>query len=124
MITGLDPTVADKLAKIVSLLGSDHDGERSAAAAVATRILRDHGMTWADLVPVGTAAPTRPAPASTAVLPQEIARRVLLDKRHLLSPWEVQFAESVARWRGRVTPKQAARLAQLYADLETRGTGR
>jgi hypothetical protein len=77
-------------------------------------------MTWSDLVTIGAAA----APAPAAALPQEIARQILLGKRPLLSPWEVQFAENLAQWRGRVTPKQAARLRQLCADLETRGTGR
>ena len=120
----LDPSVATKLAKVCGLLGSDHGGERAAAAAAATRILRDHGTTWADLVRAGAGALGTTAPARDATLPQEIARHILLGKLHLLSPWEVQFTQNLARWRGHVTPKQAARLAQLCADLETRGTGR
>lgn len=121
---GLDPTVATRLAKIAGRLGSDFDGERAAAAAAATRILRDNNLTWSDLVLGGATARTNPAPASAATLPQEIARQILLGKRHLLSPWEAQFAENLAQWRGRVTPKQAARLTQLCADLKTREPGR
>ena len=121
---GLDPTVAAKLAKVAGLLGSDFDGERAAAAAAATRILQDHGMSWFDLVHGGAAATQNPTSAQTAILPQEIARRILSGQRHLLSPWELRFTENLAQWRGRATPKQIARLTQLHGDLETRGAPR
>ena len=121
---GLDPSSAAKLAKVCGMLGSEHDGERSAAATAATRILHDHGVTWSDLVTVAAATSARSDPGPAAALPQEIARQILLGRRHLLSPWEVRFVENLARWRGRVTPKQAARLTQLCTDLESRGTGR
>ncbi len=121
---GLDRAAAAKLAKVAGLLGSDFDGERAVAAAVATRILRDNNLTWTDLVLGGATARTNPAPAQTAMVPQEIARRILSGQRYLLSSWEVGFTENLARWRERATPKQIARLAQLCADLKVRGTGR
>lgn len=49
---------AARFRKILGLLGSAHDGERSAAAAKATAMLREGGKTWAD---VGLGS----APAST-----------------------------------------------------------
>lgn len=121
---GLDPDVQARLAKVAGLLGSNFDGERAAAAAAATRILHDHGLSWSDLVHGGAAATPPPTPAQAAMVPQELARRILSGQRHLLSPWEVGFTENLARWRGRATPKQIARLTRLDADLETRGTRR
>ena len=120
----LDPTVTAKLAKIAGLLGSDFDGERAAAAAAATSILKDHGLSWSDLVHGGAAVVQKPVPAYCAAIPQEIARRILAGQRHLLSPWEVEFTESLARWRGRATIRQIARLRQLEADLKSRGARR
>jgi hypothetical protein len=40
----------DRLIKVLGLLGSNHDGERAAAANLATSILKKHGATWGDLI--------------------------------------------------------------------------
>jgi hypothetical protein len=50
---------AEKLAKVCGLLASDFPGERANAAAMATAMLVDMGMTWADLV--GRAFQEKPA---------------------------------------------------------------
>ena len=42
--------IVDKLAKIAGLLGSDCDGERSAAAFQASRILFEHRLTWRQVI--------------------------------------------------------------------------
>jgi hypothetical protein len=120
----LPPEVASRLAKVAGLLGSDFDGERAAAAATATRILQEHGLTWSDLVHGGAAVAQKPMPAYCAAIHQEVARRILAGQRHLLSPWETEFIESLARWWGRTTIEQIARLRQLEADLKTRGQRR
>lgn len=39
----------DRLRKMLGMLGSDQPGERSAAALKATELLRDAGMSWADV---------------------------------------------------------------------------
>lgn len=56
-----------RLAKFCGMLGSEHDGERASAAAMATNLLRGAGMTWAQLVEAAgrslAAPPPRPAPA-------------------------------------------------------------
>ena len=39
-----------KLSKVAGLLGSAHDGELSAAAYRATVLIRDAGLTWAELI--------------------------------------------------------------------------
>lgn len=46
-----------KLAKVLAMTGSQHDGERAAAAALAARMVRDAGLTWDALLSGGGAAP-------------------------------------------------------------------
>ena len=40
----------DRLSKLAGMLGSSHDGERAAAAMMATKLLEAVGASWADLV--------------------------------------------------------------------------
>ena len=42
--------VPTKLIKVLGMLGSDHAGERDNAAQAATKILRDAGLTWYDVL--------------------------------------------------------------------------
>jgi hypothetical protein len=55
----LDPAKADRLAKILGLLGSDHDGERAAAGLKADQLLRESGLTWREVI---IAPPIAPEP--------------------------------------------------------------
>jgi hypothetical protein len=107
MKQGLAPAVAEKLAKVVGLLASDFDGERANAAAAATKLLRAHGMSWADLVTPGAApAPRRPIGHRA---------RALEALRHGLARtvWEVSFLHSVAGQEGRLSEKQEAVLRRI-----------
>jgi len=45
----LAPPDRDRLAKILGLLGSEYDGERASAGAMAWAFLRERGLTWFDL---------------------------------------------------------------------------
>lgn len=45
-----------KLAKILAMAGSQHDGERAAAAALADRMVRDAGLTWERVLAGGATA--------------------------------------------------------------------
>jgi hypothetical protein len=65
--------------KILGLLGSAHDGERSAAALKATAMLREGGKTWAD-VEVGATAAGR-GEAIAAQANADLWRRLLDDER-------------------------------------------
>lgn len=44
--------VSAKLVKVLGMLGSAHSGERDNAAQVATRILKEAGLTWYDVLNV------------------------------------------------------------------------
>ncbi len=46
----LDATTADLLAKVCGMFGSDQAGERAAAAAKAHALLRNHGLSWRQLL--------------------------------------------------------------------------
>jgi hypothetical protein len=49
------PIPRDRLQKLCGLFGSQHDGERAAAAALADKLVRAAGLTWGDVI-------RRPAP--------------------------------------------------------------
>lgn len=105
----LDPVDATKLAKICGLLGSDHLGERAAAAAMADRIVRDLGLTWFDVV----------APPRLSVGCSAIGEKVALALRNIgaMSQWERGFLYSVAGKR-KLSSKQLAILEELVAKAE------
>jgi hypothetical protein len=49
-----------RLIRILGMLGSDHDGERAAAALAADRLVRVSGWTWWDLLaPARVSRPVR-----------------------------------------------------------------
>ena len=57
----------DKLAKVCQMLSSSHQGERAAAAQLATGMLRAAGMSWDDLVKKAFAVqPPQPDPKAGA----------------------------------------------------------
>jgi hypothetical protein len=46
----MDPQLQTKLARLLGLLGGDHDGEKLAAVSAIKRLLTSRGLTFADLV--------------------------------------------------------------------------
>lgn len=112
------PSIVTRLAKVCGLLGSDHDGERSAAALKATAILRSAGMTWSDLF----AAPSQAAPHGSSTASGSHVARVarILRSAGLLTPWEVSFLSSL-RQRRSLSPRQAELLAEIEAKVPPGG---
>jgi hypothetical protein len=117
----------EKLAAVLGMLGSDHDGERAAAALIASRIVREAGLSWRELLvetssrdEVGSteqqpATPTRAEPHWREML--AAARR----RPELLTEWESRFLSSIA-WQRSLSPKQRAILAEI-ADKASAMTG-
>jgi len=64
MTAALHPNLRNKLAKVCSRMDSKHDGERAAAALLATRILVSAGLSWRDVI--------CNAPPATARLPKDL----------------------------------------------------
>ena len=106
----LDPGTVDKLARICGLFSSEHDGERSSAAAMADKIVRAHGLTWPQII----------APQSHSNAAQI---GVVLANLEALTTWERGFIYSI-NGRRTLSPKQQALLddiaAKARAYAETR----
>jgi hypothetical protein len=117
MIALPPPTVA-KLAKVCGLLGSDHDGERANAAAQATRLLKEAGLTWEEFVrrPCPTPQPPRQPYQQQAHDHRARARRALM-RAHLLNPWQKDFLSNIAVRHEPLTPKQAGVLRKIEERL-------
>ncbi len=112
-----------RLVGILGRLGSDHDGERAAAGLLASRLLRDRGLSWDDLIADG-GRQTERAGASGGAAPGAAWQASLSQcLRHLpaLSDWEAEFCLSLSARRKGLTPGQAAKLAQIAAELTARG---
>jgi hypothetical protein len=91
----------DKFIKIIGLFGSAHEGERANAAALATKMLRDAGLTWVEFFNLLAAPP--PVPRSPAPTPnhyqtfvdhKDAVEQCLMNGRNL-TRWERLFIESL-----------------------------
>lgn len=110
----LAPKAAERLAKIAGLLGSDQPGEVCNAASAATRILREHGMTWETFV-LRPSVVIRIPPLPQHQRAQPNWRTDVADcqaRPDLFSRWEREFLGSI-RDRRSLSEKQAAILARL-----------
>jgi hypothetical protein len=106
----------DRLACVLGLLGSRHDGEVLAAARAAERMRRAAGLTWREVI-----EPTPPATAAESSL--SVAEMLRLWDEHrdgCLSNWERQFLLSVRR-RRHPTPRQFAVIADTAGRLTAGG---
>ena len=83
----LTDTERKRLASILGLLGSNHAGERDAAALHAEAFRRKHQLTWAELLalPPIDVAPPLTQPERPAWVPPKPAARPLRE------PWIAQF---------------------------------
>jgi len=97
----LDPTTADKLARICGLFGSLHDGERASAAAAADRLLRSRGLTWPQVISIPTSPDTVEDLIATA-----------MSRPDLLDAWEEGFIRGI-RGRQHLTEKQITKLRDI-----------
>jgi hypothetical protein len=103
----LDPQAADRLAKLLGMLGSHHDGEALTAARKADQCIRQLGLTWGDVIHVSGEH------AHDCAGWQHMARacRALA---HRLSAREFDFINNIAMARFEPSPKQAAWLRSIY----------
>jgi hypothetical protein len=111
----LEPATADRLAKILGLLGSDHDGERAAAAAKADQLIRGLGLTWRDIVapPIAPQTPRIRAWRSGETDWQRMAR-FCHARQGQLSLRDRDFVRTMLHWRGTPSANQESWLIDLY----------
>lgn len=104
-----------KLAAVLGMLGSDHDGEALAAARTAERLRREAGVTWHDLLTM-PAAPATEAHTARDEIGWRAALAICRAHRGELTPWEMHFVDTLASYR-RPTPRQLSVLARIFAKV-------
>jgi hypothetical protein len=133
-----DHRALDRLVKMLGMLGSDHAGERAAAALKATQALKDMGWTWEDVVRnlqggqeprKGASRVETPAPDDEVVVDAfrrrygapkpgahvDMCERLVEAHRAQLSDWELSFLLSLtAKFKFReLSPAQKDALARI-----------
>jgi hypothetical protein len=116
-----------KLAGILGMLGSEHDGEVLAAARMAERLRREMGATWHDLIACPPepetsrrSDPPRPSRPQAPHWRATVARcRARPDR---LSDFERRFLASLAGFRT-LSPKQATVLVGIAERLDAEDAG-
>jgi hypothetical protein len=96
-----------RLAKLLGMLGSDHAGERDAAALAAHRLVTQPGLTWRQVMT---------PPAVEKPLPELGTWRATVRRLqafpHLLRPWERSFLADLPGSR-RLSVKQRYVLKEI-----------
>jgi hypothetical protein len=138
------PIDRGRLVKLLGMLGSDHEGERVNAGMLADRLVRDAGITWAEIVNGSDIAiqAVRRLLAENDELRAELAQlravaiipsaqpwrdaddaddaiEALLLWRAHLNEWEQGFLSSLLRRRRRLTEKQYAALARIGLKVDS-----
>ena len=100
-----------RLAKLCGMFGSSHEGERANAAAAASRLIKENGLTWQIVLGVEAIDDLGDA--------EKIAD--CLDRRGDLSDWERRFLVSLAEQvhRRGLTARQGEILDRIHARLRT-----
>jgi hypothetical protein len=114
--TTLESSTAITLIKLCGLLGSDHAGERAAAALKADKLVRASGATWADVIRVPQNRTEDQPPRDWRAMRDYCAAHF-----YSLRERDRDFVDSLADWRGRLSEKQVAWLIGIYRRLQ-RGT--
>jgi len=107
---------SEKLAAVLGMLGSAHDGEALNAARLAERMRRQAGVTWQELLAAyqqerASSPPPERRPPDWRVMIGECQCRP-----DLLSEWERRFVRSLS-CQSRLSCKQLAVLTKLAAKV-------
>src|ERR1043165_884716 len=86
------PLNRERLAKLLGMLGSEHDGEVVTAARHADALVRRAGLTWRDVV---AANDEQPQLVDRVGFGDANEIRFCLRHRYRLSEWEKTFLESI-----------------------------
>jgi len=109
----LDADQGKRLANLLGMMGSSHDGEALNAARLADRLVRARGLTWHEVINALAAAPEIGGA-------QQLARTILRDHSSVLDEREAHFVQSMTRWHGVPSEKQRRWLDNIAARY--RGT--
>src|SRR5262245_64972779 len=109
-MSALDPCIADRLAKLLGMLGSDHDGERASAARKADQLVREHGLRWPDVI----ASSSSSTMADSSI--EELIDFALDHGKHRLTAWEEGFLRGIGG-RQHLTKKQINKLRDIAENV-------
>ena len=100
----------NKLAKLLGMVGSCHDGEALNAARLADRLVREANLTWPAILGAGAAV----EPDEWLPLHAKLADVALSPgHREKLTRWELNFVRSVRGFE-EISPKQRKTLRRIY----------
>lgn len=116
-MNGLSPAERNRLAGILGLLGSSHQGERDAAALAADRLVRGRGLAWSDLLGGGDAQPSSQEPPHDEASSLRADIFVCQQFPGLLTQWERQFLETLRRRSCALTPNQRRILSEMASKV-------
>jgi hypothetical protein len=104
----LDIAKRERLCKLCGLLGSNHAGERAAAALKANDFLRDQGLTWQEVISL-------PQHKSE---PETLAELCgwLLGHSETLTAWERNFLSTLSSLNS-ISSKQRDQLDRITAKV-------
>lgn len=121
-----------RLSRLLGMMGSNADGEALNAARAADRLVRQHGLTWPDVIvgcftsgyaagfddgfDDGLAEGKRECIEIAEDDPTHTVKaRRCLDDLDDLTAREREFLRDMMQWRRRVSPKQSSWLDAIYA---------
>jgi hypothetical protein len=99
----------DRLAKLLGMLGSAHDGEIVAAARQPERLRADAGLTWPEILVPRLPPPPRRQNVRTVTE----AIDFVIEREDALTAWESDFARSIPRQSSPLSSKQIGILERL-----------
>ena len=123
----LSPAFADKLVKVLGMLGSAFDGEVAAAGRKAHAMLKEAGLIWDDVIVPAAPRPEQPRQSSRRwrrpTSPSDAAA-LCLQWPEVLTGWETDFCRSIVG-RRRISAKQIEVLGKIARKVEAfaRATG-
>ena len=108
-----------RLAKLLGMLGSRHDGEALAAARQAERLRADAGLTWPEILVPRLPPPPRRQNVRTVT----DAIDFVFEHEDALTAWESDFARSIQRQSSPLSPKQIGILERLVEKARRAAAG-
>ena|SRR5205823_12752945 len=103
----------DRLAKLLGMMGSAHDGEVVAAARQVERLRADAGLTWPEIL-----VPRLPSPPREQNV-RSVAEAVdfVLEREVALTDWERGFLRDLRRLKYPLSPRQLEVLERLVEKV-------